>query len=141
MKTICRIAALAVGLAGIMMAETNQERWNTCGLYNGRYWQDFATDEMHHLAFLGGVMSLISAQEDKDNKWIWTQKMTVGEMSKSLDKVYQDPANMRIPIVFALAVASSRFNGATEKDITMFEVKMRRYAQTCQWEDDKKKEE
>jgi hypothetical protein len=49
--------------------------------------------------------------------WSWPTGATVGEMQQGLNQFYQDPANLQIPIILAVTIIKSRFEGKDPKTI------------------------
>jgi hypothetical protein len=135
------MALCAVVVSGVVHAQDDTlKRWRTCDFNNGRFWTENKT---FREAYLVGLLDTnwhytqvlnVALDLKPPNLWqgIWPKGATIGEVKEGLNQFYQDPANLQISIISAIAVIKQRFEGkdpqAIEKDIRTD----RQWAVSCQ---------
>jgi hypothetical protein len=146
MKRMITFVALYAALAhsGLQAQDHAQDdarqRWKTCGLTNGRFWNEVGSVETPassfvQTAYLMGLMDMknvFTSGAEGPGIWSWPKGATVGEVRQSLNQFYQDPANLQIPIASAVQVIKSRFEGKDPKTIEESIAFDRQVATRCQ---------
>jgi hypothetical protein len=98
------------------------------GGLNGRQWQSMTyLDKFHYL--LGATDAILEAAPTEYSKYFDVQSgLTFGEFTKAVDRFYEEPENLPIPIVWAARVVTMKTNGATAKELDQILSSMRRQA-------------
>jgi hypothetical protein len=121
MKTLMFAIALLVSSAASAQS-TKAAHILTKGMYNGRFWLLLSSTEkdIFLCGFLDGLSATISSKEDanKITKLYGSSKGTVADQEKGLDQFYADPANLSIPMAWALNVFAEKVLGETAASVT-----------------------
>jgi hypothetical protein len=128
------ILALAVALALLAQAQPRED-------HNGHFWQTLPHDSKvgYLYGYLEGYSNgfaesavatgvplekALDAFKKSSDEITTTAKLTYSDLAKGIDKVYEDPANVVLPIVNALRVFMLRAKGATpeavERELAMY---------------------
>jgi hypothetical protein len=84
----------------------------TNGRFNGRAWNSL--DEARKQVFLIGMKDGMFEVEPniETSSTYFPKTLELNEFTKALDQLYNDPANILIPIVHAMALITLKVNGA-----------------------------
>jgi len=128
-------------IVAVCAPQTWSELNTTLGKANGRYWQSLSTTSK--LDFLVGFGEGYSAaapsgipwdlrqmvgeakvaaatkalEASRSLKWYFPEKLSYGEVVKGVDRFYEDPENIRLPITDALEIFTRKVNGATQAEL------------------------
>lgn len=91
---------------------------------NGRMWASMSLDIK--VMYLTGIKDILIATKPPEETQYLPGRYSVGEVAKSIDRFYDSPENILIPVVFALRVCIMKFNGASPALIDAVEAGMRR---------------
>jgi hypothetical protein len=126
------VVGCLAGAVQHLAAEDYWEQVHTDGQVNGRFWNGATMEgKMSFLmGFTGGLVhaKLIHEAVTVENSYPFS--MTNGEVGKALDRFYDTPENMKIPIGFALVICRQRLEGAPEAEIQEHILVFRRYSTT-----------
>jgi hypothetical protein len=107
------VALSALLFIGVVQAQDG----NTSQMSNGRLWIEL--DQMQRVLYLGAFRDayvLSKVRLDKDGSSCncqieWAARFTIGDFVKALDRFYDDPENVLIPIPLAFLHLNERFKG------------------------------
>lgn len=152
MKKILLVFCLIITSSTFCFAESDVlEMVETRGLSNGRAWQvmnlsekaEYLTATNNFMLYQirdNDISSLIGLEAKDKLARFWSDyassKQTTGEYIQQLDIFYADSANLRIPILVAIRIATMKFNGESGATINKAIEEARRLNQET-----KKKEE
>jgi hypothetical protein len=102
--------------------------WYTDNMLNGRFWNGLKGEgEWAQGYFLMGYLDRHNTTDqmgwapscalDTKEADMWPKKLKVGEVAKLLDRFYDEPENLNIPIRFALHIVATRSAGKSEGQI------------------------
>ncbi len=127
MRTSIIIAALILLLAGTASAD---EGATTGTFMNGRGWTKM-TGPMRAVYVMGLTNGLRYGDvvcEKSSLAELYIAPATIEEVVKALDRLYEDPANVWIPVLNALGIYVRQLDGATAEEIANEVVGLREYA-------------
>jgi hypothetical protein len=110
-----------VGLASAQKADTNDET-RTRGLVNGRFWTI-----LHYDTKLFFIIGFCEGAASAD---VCPPQSEFGEIVKGIDRLYQEPENLRLPFVDAARIFAMKVTGATATQIEAVMDRARKYADT-----------
>jgi len=128
-----RLFMLFIVLIACVQAQDNRELYFTKGEPNGVLWRGLSDGEKSILVMGAGVgkgvvffldlanLPMCSQQLATSNDW---SRLTNGAVAKEVDAFYDSRANVRLPISVALVHVFMKLNGASEKDLETFRVKI-----------------
>lgn len=104
----------------------------TCGMINGRMWNDINGDSKTF--YLHGLKeaNVIFATFGKSPIRLFSEEFTTGETKKALDQFYTNPVNVRIPVTFAINVVKYLFDGDKKGADDTLQLYQTIAAQNCQ---------
>lgn len=121
LKSICVVLLTCSACLGQERAQT------TCSLDNGHHWQ--SGSESYRIGYLAGVMDAM--MQVHQYKEYFPDGVTAGDVSKTVSKLYDDPANVLIPIVDILITAKHRFEGVSSEIINLQLQELRKASMEC----------
>jgi|SRR5579862_5251352 len=122
------IAATALFLVALPSnTQTVSAPMQTEGLTNGRSWVTLSSDSKT-MYVAGAVDSTIMACGKDEWKKLFASSLSVGEVSKSLNKFYEEPTNAAVPITYAMTVVKMKAEGASADSIENATATLRRLA-------------
>jgi len=131
------------------LADELAEQIKTLGQVNGRYWQSLsfdskvtfliAFDEGYKLAAPRGITWNLqkivgdekAAAVDKEIKEMFKlesylpEGMSYGEIAKGVDRIYESPENLVIPVKDVLTLVTRKVHGASQADIDQSAARLR----------------
>jgi len=111
------IAAIALFLIALPSdTQTTEDRLHTAGLVNGRAWSrmDDASKSFYVAGSLDGITMACGSDQWKK---LFASDLNVGDVVKSLNKFYEEPTNIAIPITGAMSIVKSKAEGASADSI------------------------
>jgi hypothetical protein len=129
MKSIIKPLILPLVLAGALLAEDGP-KITTQGYANGRWWaSNSVSDKINYVAGLkDGLQFMLIYSDLKHDIWkmIYPSGLSNIDLSKEIDKIYEDPANSNVPVPSIAFVAVQVFNGAAPSDMQTLIATLRR---------------
>jgi len=95
----------------------------TNGMCNGRHWQVFMDKGNYLVGFLDGLR----AARSPSRPYI-PEPLSMVELVKAVDRFYQEPENLAIPVPEALRIVALKANGAPQSEIDSVSAAARRKA-------------
>jgi hypothetical protein len=129
-----RFLLLTVVCFAATMHLAAEESWweqvHSDGQVNGRFWNAATMEgKMSFLmGFSGGLAHAKYIHEAVTVENSYPFSMTNGEVGKALDRFYDTPENLQIPIGFALVICRQRLQGTPEAEIQEHILVFRKYA-------------
>lgn len=122
-----KMTVIALSLASIILPASNLDE--TGGAWNGRAWHKMS--QGMKLAYLRGASEgdglcevVAGAQRS------WPRRLTFGEIAKAIDRLYAEPTNANVPVVFgALAYVRRKAEGVMDEDLKVLAAKLRQQSQ------------
>lgn len=111
-------ALLHVGFLEEVKAKNNH-------LTIGDHWAQ--TNEADQLWYLKGLYDGAHLSEERPNYKQWLPKVTLGQMRNFLNRFYEDPENLDIPVPHALILIQMEESGSPEHKINGFKVVIREF--------------
>jgi hypothetical protein len=106
-KWTARLLFLIVSLTFCYAADITDQRTN--GQLNGRFWTTLTNNEK--LFFVLGYCEL------RPPPWECPSKTEFGDIVKGIDRFYQEPENLRLPVIFAADIFKLKVAGAKTSEI------------------------
>jgi hypothetical protein len=131
---IFAMCALFLNVAGLMVGQSDPT--TTGGFRNGRLWAILSDNsKAFYVAGIedGEVIALFAlpsapkACSDAVTK-LEPRGYVAGDYVKMLDEFYREPANVRVPIVYAYNYALKKLAGMSAKELSEMEATMRKFA-------------
>jgi hypothetical protein len=95
----------------------------TLGFVNGRLWNGSSADMK--LSYVIGIAEAISLTGGDMTRFL-AKNLSAAEDSKAVDKFYEDPSNLLVPVSFALQITAMKANGGTPEAVENFTAGVRR---------------
>lgn len=108
-----RMAALLFLAINACIAQEGSDTAKTGTLSNGRTWlslSDKATSS-EKLNFLTGAAEAAAVTSPTEYPKYFGNALTIGEFITGIDRFYDEPANLPIPIIHALRLVTMKANG------------------------------
>jgi len=130
---LCTVLLAMLSFATLALGQTDID--HTGGFRNGRVWVRLATsDKVYYVGGIkdGQVIATFALPADTPRKYIDILNSTdptgfvVGDYAKALDDFYKEPANVRIPIIYAYHFISKKLSGMSPTDLADFEANLRK---------------
>jgi hypothetical protein len=83
--------------------------WQTHGLCNGRAWQVATQGEK--IYYTTGASEVLIVAARAEHPRYFPQSLNAAEFTKAVDRFYQEPENLPIPIVKTLQLVTMKANG------------------------------
>ena len=126
-KTIF-LLSLVFAVASFGQSADNQM---TGGAVNGRFWMSLPSD-MKATLLLGFREGIVASRNFEAVKAYISDAATIGEVKKSIDQFYDDPANLAIAVKDASRVFVMKLSGAAPERLAAEVATLRRAAQAAQ---------
>jgi len=106
-------------IAPICLPQTRESSATTFGVSNGRFWQSFTSVEK--ITYLAGVfdgfLSMDTILDKHETPNFFAKGSNLKEYVTAVDLFYQEPANLPIPLSFALRAVTMKANGEDAAEI------------------------
>jgi len=123
-------AALPPTVSSMPAQDDPNVRWHTNGTANGRFWNDLAPNQKS--AYLNGLWDGLAQAKGFLNaanvESLYPLGLTNGEIDKALDRFYDTPENIQVPIGWALVICRQRLQGVDESEVQKHILTFRQYA-------------
>jgi hypothetical protein len=106
-----------------VVAQRPPEDGRTLGFLNGRTWRDESADAK--ISYMSGLLEMLLLTPGADASKYFGRNLTASENSSAVDRFYEEPANLFIPVPFALQVVAMQANGASSDDTEKFTATVR----------------
>lgn len=100
------------------------ENQRTLGFLNGRTWN--AANADMKVSYMTGLLEMIMLTPDADMLKYFGRNLTTAENSKAVDRFYEEPENLNIPVPFALQIVAKKANGESPDAVENFAATVRR---------------
>lgn len=123
MKRAMVLTAALLSAAMLLPGQSDgNDQWRTLltwGVANGRYWnQLLPVQKVHYVqGFMDGVAMAQSIDSAVNAPKSIPYGLTNGEIIKSLDRFFDTPENVQIPISLALFICRQRLDGVAEAEV------------------------
>jgi hypothetical protein len=105
------------------VAQRPIENGRTLGFLNGRTWRDASADTK--VAYMSGLLEMLLLTPGADASKYFGRNLTAAENSSAVDRFYEEPANIAIPVPFALQIVAMHANGDTPDKVENFTATVR----------------
>jgi hypothetical protein len=97
-----------------------QGNLNTNDMANGRFWNDLAANQksIYITGLADGLSHAQGLHHGEADVWnSYPLGLANGEIAKALDRFYDTPENVQIPVAWALAICRQRLHGEAESEV------------------------
>ena len=115
LRLIAALALFLVALPSNTQTTLDPATARTAGFTNGRMWK--SADEGRRIWYLVGALDSLNMSCKTETKNTFSAALTISETVKSLDKFYEEPANIASPVPFAMTIVKMKADGYPAKSI------------------------
>ena len=87
----------------------------TIGLINGRGWMSMA--DASRVWYIAGSMDALASRCGTETKLLFSVALSVGDLKNALNKFYEEPTNVAIPVTMAMNVVKMKADGASAEAV------------------------
>ena len=115
LRFIGAFALFLIALPSNTQTTLNPATARTAGFMNGRMWK--TGDDGRKMWYLVGALDSLNMSCKAETKNSFPAALTIREVANSLDKFYEEPANVAIPVPFAMTIVKMKADGSSAKSI------------------------